>query len=293
MGQFLTSYLGAVLLAVGLGTAGERGPQSPSPKVLAPVGRMDTTVIHESSGVAKSAKYEGVFWTHGDSGNPAELFAVQAGGELVARIPVAEAPNLDWEDVAVSDGFIYVGDIGNNYGLLRVRVVYKFAEPDPHAAAIEAIKPLASYRYKYPDEPFDAEALIVRGGQIYVIRKARGKASTIYRLTPTADKHMALCPVRTLPFGWITGADLSPDGRYLVTVSHYQLVRYPVNQDLSPRDGEPVRVVRLRLSEQLEACCFDGGDVILTTENGYVYRILAQDIQQQTRFVRPRPGPGE
>ena len=292
MGHFLTSCMEAVLLAVALGTSGEPVPQSPSPKVLAPAGRMDTTVIHESSGLAKSAKYEGIFWTHGDSGNPAELFAVKADGELVARIPVVEAPNLDWEDIAVSDGFIYVGDIGNNLGWLRVRVVYKFAEPDPHAA-VKALKPLASYRYKYPDEPFDAEALIVRGEQVYVIRKAGGKASIVYRLTPTADKHMALTEVRTLRSGWITGADLSADGRYLVTVSYRQLARYPVNQDLSPREGEPIRMVRLPLRGQLEACCFDGEDVILTTENGYVYRISAQDIEQQTRFVPPPPGAGE
>ncbi len=268
--------------------AGGPGARSDLAKAFIPIGHLDTSVIKESSGIVKSPKYEGIFWTHNDSGNPPELFAIKTDGTLAARIPVEAAPNLDWEDIAVADGFIYVGDIGNNLGWLRVRAVYKFAEPDPHAAELQPIKPVATYRYKYPDRPFDAEALVVRGDRVYIIRKAGGADSAIYRLTATDGELMTLTKVQVLPSAWITGADLSADGRLLVTVSGYQLALYPVNEDLTLRPDEPVKFVYYPTGDEIEACGFDGGDVILTGERGNIYRISAVEIQQQTRFVGPR-----
>ena len=289
--QLLKCVVGPFLLASGVGVAGGPVPERLPKKPFTIVGRMDTAVIKESSGVAKSPRYEGIFWTHNDSGNAAELFAIKADGTMVARVPVAGAANIDWEDLAIAGGFIYVGDIGNNHGWLRTRTVYKFAEPDPHADDIKPIRPLAAYRYKYPDEPFDAEALVVRGERIYVICKGVGKTSAIYRL-PTADgekvKLSRVSSAGGLRSAWVTCADISHDGRFLVTASDHALARHPVNDDLTLRDDEPVRFVHYRAGGQIEACCFDGDDVILTSEKGFVYRISAKDIQQQTRFVRPR-----
>ena len=290
--QLLRSVVVAVLLAPGPGLAGGgQVPEHPPRKPFTPVGRLDTAVIKESSGVGKSRAYEGIFWTHNDSGNAAELFAIKADGTLVATVPVAGASNLDWEDMAVADGFVYVGDIGNNHGWLRARTIYKFAEPDPYADGGKPIKPLAAYRYKYPDKPFDAEALAVRGERMYVIRKGVGKNSQLYRLTPTDGRTMKLSQVSAaggLRSAGITGADLSDDGRFLVTASGYQLARYPVNDDLTLRDDEPVRFVFYPRGDEIEACCFDGADVVLTSERGSVYRISAEDIERQTRFVAPR-----
>ncbi|MFH0983560.1 MAG: hypothetical protein V2A79_18755 [Planctomycetota bacterium] len=266
---------------------GGQAPERPPEKAFTPVGRMDA-VIKESSGIAKSLKYEGIFWTHGDSGNPAALFAIRTDGTLVATVPVVEAVNLDWEDIAIADGFVYVGDIGNNFGWLRVRTVYKFAEPDPYAGRIEPVKPVVTYHYKFPEEPFDAEALVVRREQIYIIRKTAGPTSAVYRLTPADSGHFGLAKVQDLRAAWITGADLSADGRYLVTVSGFQLTVYPVNEDLTLRVDETPRSVSLPPSGQIEACCFDGGDVVLTSEEGSIYRITAEDLARQTRFVSPR-----
>ena len=273
-------------LIVGLPAAADARAGGPDHKSFTPVARMDTKIVKESSGIVKSPKYPGIFWTHGDSGNPAELFAVKLDGTLVARVPVADAPNLDWEDIASADGFLYVGDIGNNGGWLRVRVVYKFAEPDPYAKDVPPIKPVATYRYRFPEEPFDAEGLVVRGDQIYIARKAAGEASALYRLTPTEGDHYTLTRMQVLRSPYVTGADLSPDGRYLLTVSGVQLVRYPVDEHLALRTDEPVKTVYYPPGDEIEAGCFDGSDVVLTGENGTIYRIAAEDIEQETRFVR-------
>lgn len=291
-----------MVLLVAFSAPAERPPA----KEFVPVGRMDTAAIPESSGIVKSPKYEGIFWTHNDSGNPPELFAVRADGTLVARVPVEGAPNIDWEDLAADRGFIYLGDIGNNTGLLNVRIIYQFAEPDPFANPIEPVKPLAEFRYTYPDGPFDAESLVVRDERIYVIRKAGPGSSIVYRLTPQDDPsptageyakdgapaptHLTLTPIPPqagLRSPWISAADLSLDGRLLLTVNGYQAALFPVNEDLTPRADEQPRFVHYPHGQQIEACCFDGSDAILTSEQGYIFRITAADFERQTRFVRP------
>ncbi|MFO0950915.1 MAG: hypothetical protein U0835_07120 [Isosphaeraceae bacterium] len=61
-----------------------------------------------------SRRHPGVFWVHNDSGNPPRLFAVRVDGSLIREYAV-QAPNVDWEDIAVDDeGHLYLGDIGNN-----------------------------------------------------------------------------------------------------------------------------------------------------------------------------------
>ena len=293
MGRVVRASLAAILtLVVGLSSAsGQDGPKQRAVEFV-PIGQMPAE-IKESSGVAKSDKYPDVFWTHGDSGNPAVLYAIKADGTLVAKVPVEGAPNVDWEDMAVADGFVYIGDVGNNHGWLRARTVYKFAEPNPHADKIVPIKPVASYRFKYPGKPFNIEAIAVRGEHVYVIPRARRQATTLYRLTPTDDKYMALSPVAQLGAGAVTGADVSADGRWLVTVSCSQVVCYPVGDDLTIMPDRQPRSVRYPYNGEIEACCFDGEHVVLTTEQGAIYRIPAESIRTGTTLRRPTAKPDQ
>ena len=134
---------------------------SPPSFVLRPpqsgeVGRLVHPPIQESSGLVASRTHPGVFWTHNDSGNPPRLFAVRADGSLI-REYVVGAPNVDWEDIAADDkGRLYIGEIGNNGGLLPLRAVYRVEEPDPTA---KAEGPL-------PALPVDLGRLLsVRGGR--------------------------------------------------------------------------------------------------------------------------------
>src|SRR5262245_57051971 len=47
------------------------------------VGRLDAREISESSGIVESRRYPGVYWTHNDSGNGAEIFAITREGKLI------------------------------------------------------------------------------------------------------------------------------------------------------------------------------------------------------------------
>ena len=108
------------------------------PPVLQPLGRLDDRLIPEASGIIKSRQYPGIYWVHNDSGNPPLIFAIQRDGRVVRKFRV-DVPNVDWEDIAIDDhGHLYLGDIGNNAGLLPIRAIYRIDEPDPRStSAIE------------------------------------------------------------------------------------------------------------------------------------------------------------
>src|SRR5262245_21105205 len=114
---------------------------------LEPLGRFDAKVIPEASGIVKSRRFPGIFWVHNDSGNPPLLLAVGTDGRIVRRFRVA-VPNVDWEDIAIDDrGHLYLGDIGNNGGLLPVRVIYRLDEPDPGSQSDKPLPATAAVFY--------------------------------------------------------------------------------------------------------------------------------------------------
>src|SRR5205085_1640483 len=67
--------------------------------------------LTESSGIVASRIHPGVYWTHNDSGNPPELFAVDERGRNLGVWRVSGASNVDWEDIS-SDaaGHLIIGD---------------------------------------------------------------------------------------------------------------------------------------------------------------------------------------
>ena len=78
---------------------------------LIPYAIIDSDEIVESSGLIKSKKYPGVFWTYNDSGDSARIFAISEDGKIVKPewfkfkgkykgVEVVNATHIDWEDIA-------------------------------------------------------------------------------------------------------------------------------------------------------------------------------------------------
>src|SRR3569623_482173 len=61
------------------------------------VGTISHAPIREASALVKSRRFDDVYWTLCDSGNPAHLYAIQRDGTLIAEFEVAGAANIDWE----------------------------------------------------------------------------------------------------------------------------------------------------------------------------------------------------
>lgn len=235
--------------------------------------------VGESSGVAASQRTPGIFWTHNDSGDP-DLFAVDARGALRGRVRVQGAAVRDWEDMAAgpcaAGRCLYVADIGDNEGQRAEIIVYRVAEPAPGDGRTA---PAEALRARYPDGPHDAEAIFVLPtGQVHLVTKGEKGHVAVYRFPTTATPGAVstLERVRELSAGEverperITGASISPDGRWLALRTLRALSLHPVASFLAGGQA-PARTTDLRpLNEaQGEAVDFTSNNtVVLTSEGG-------------------------
>lgn len=258
------------------------GPRKP----WIPVGRMDTNVVRESSGVVASRRYPGVLWTHSDSLNEPKLYAVDETGKTLSAVPIA-ALNRDWEDLAIDDnGHLYIGDIGNNFGWFEHGKVYKIDEPNPHDPPHAPIQPLDVLTFDYPQDRFDAEGLFVHADVVYVVsRRDRGK-TRVYRLDSVGGGRYTPTRIAALGPDGASGASLSRDGTRLAICTSRVVWVYPVKPDMTPVEGEKPHLVR-HPSDRIEGCAFADEDLILTNEAGKIFRLTAADIRDQTIFVPP------
>lgn len=217
-------------------------------------------VLREASGVARDPRRAGVFWVHNDSGNPAELFAVDTRGRLLGVVPLAGATNRDLEDIAVgpcgAESCLYLADIGDNLAVYPSITVHRLPLPslprDGEGAAGNAsgaasvLPPVhseASWRLVYPDGPRDAESLAIDGeaGQLIFVTKGREGVIEMYkaeldRLRSGSEAPDTLRRVGSLPLPigqstgqYVTGADLSPDGSRLAVRSYTTLYEFDWN----------------------------------------------------------------
>ena len=252
-----------------------------------PIGRLDPNRVREASGIVKSRRYPGIFWTHGDSLNPAVLYAFRLDGELVAEVAVPEAPNTDWEDIAIDDsGHLYIGDLGNNFGLFAWRFVYVIDEPDPFADPPTPAKVTRRYRYGFDEDRFDAESLYVIGKQMFIIDKSRSSASTLFELLEESPGTLKPTAMLKLPLALATGADVSPDGKLLVVCTTRQARVFRIDAQLRP-SVTPSLGSATYPRGQIEACCFDGNDLVLLDENGSIYKVTQAQWEANTAFVAP------
>lgn len=237
--------------------------------------------LSESSGLAASRKHPGILWTHNDSGGEAAVYAIDATGRLLGTVGVTGARNRDWEDIALgpcpAGECLYIGDIGDNAGSRPSIDVYVVPEPAPTDGRTAPARHLV---LTYPDGPRDAEALYVMpDASIYIVSKGRGAAATLYRVPAGAreDSPIRLQSVQTLSVpkptidALVTGADASPDGRWVAvrTYAWLQLYRPSADGRLAPVWPAPGLGLEDAGETQGEAVAFGAGDTIwLSSEAG-------------------------
>jgi hypothetical protein len=235
------------------------------------VGTIKTNIITEASGIIASRKNPGILWIHNDSGNPPNVYAINPEGKLLGTYRLKGARCRDWEDIAIGPGpnprhdILYIGDIGDNKARYASLTVYRVREPrvDPNRVSVEmTIGPVDSIELVYPDEPKDAETLMVDplNGDIYIITK-RELLCRVYRAAypQSTKKRNKLALVTKIPWGLAVGGDISPDGRFV-------MVRGALNASIWIRPkGEPLWqafktthvALELIREPQGEGICFD------------------------------------
>lgn len=230
------SFLFLSLLFFYLGSSCQRdsGDDTPAPAVPFETNPesavLDNTII-EASGVAGSKLNPGHLWIHEDGGSPARLLLLKHDGSLVKTLPINNAINTDWEDMAIGNGpdvsitYIYIADIGDNLKTRTEYIIYRFPEPAMTASSINLTEAL---RFAYPDGMHDAEAIVLDNAtkDIYIVTKS-DNPSKIYKLAypqSTTSVNQAVL-VGQLTFGGVTGAAISPDGKEII-IKTYPALSY-------------------------------------------------------------------
>lgn len=278
------------LLATGLAAC---SGDSTAPPVPSPVEEFSIAArsVRESSGLARSHRDPGIFWTQNDSGNAAEAYAIDERGLFAGTLVVTGATNVDWEDLAsfVEGGRprLLLADIGDNNANRGFVTLYVVDEPDAtqRPFRIEAA-PLRMLVVRYPDGPRDAEGVFVdaREGVIYILSK-RDAVPRLYRvplMSTTRDvtaEALGEIPVpratdrdsRPKRINWVTSMDIDEKGTQLVmiTMARAHLYRRAAGESWSDALRRAPMTFGLPDYTQIEGVAFvPAGDAIFVISEG-------------------------
>ena len=216
----------------------------------------------EHSGVDFS--YTGAMYTVPDSGNRNVVYRFYK--EKADAIPMS-FPNRDWEDISVATcrsfealECLYIGDFGMNYTGSRMPVVYEVNLSDTRQHVKHVLE--------YEDYEADTEALMVKGGAIYTIKKDGYR--NIYKENRGVLKK---CGRLDVSGAYVTGADWG-DGDRLVVVFHTPNRVYFVKEYLM--DGCRVtdsRLLNFETRNQVESVAYGPDGIVAVAEDGTVFNI--------------------
>jgi len=192
------------------------------------------TVLNESSGLLN---WKTLVWSHNDSGNDAVLYGMNSkSGAIERTVVVSNAANIDWEDIAQDNSFIYIGDFGNNANGNRTDLkIYRIAKKDISAG--DTVK-AGIINFSYSDQTdftpkgsnntnFDCEALIAYGDSLFLFSKDWVDNKTrLYKLPKKPGTYTATNIGELNIGGLITGAEVLPTQRVIV-ISGYNVLLSP------------------------------------------------------------------
>ena len=170
-------------------------------------------VAEETSGLLF---LDGKIITHNDNGDDHYLYELDSlTGILTRRITILNTTNVDWEDLADDETYIYISDSGNNKGDRKDLAIYRILKSDfrnKNTISAETIS------FSYEDQTnftssnnhnFDAEALVVYENNFLIFTKNRGDLKTnVYKFPITIGTHIAKKVSSANIQGLITGATL-------------------------------------------------------------------------------------
>lgn len=257
------------------------------------VGVVGDPSLSELSGLAASRRNPGVLWVQEDSGNPADLVALDQDGTVRGTYRFEGGAARDWEDLAVGPGpdpdatFVYIGDIGDNTSDQKSMRVVRAPEPSVppasgSAARTATLEGAVTLAARYPDGPHNAEALMSdpRTGDLYVVTKSDSGQSGVYRWAgpqsstgTTTLEEVASIDVAALDAALdrrITAGDIAPDGSAILLRTYTNAWLWPRAEGDSVADAlaAPPCAVPLQLDRQGEAIGWaaDGSAYFVTSE---------------------------
>lgn len=143
--------------------------------------------LEEISGLEK---IENEFYGFNDSGGAAEIYKFTSKNpiEITQTIKLSNASNVDWEEMAISDKHLFVGDFGNNLGMRRDLKVYYFPRKSINTSLKEQSVVVDTIEFFYPEQEdyskqvynhnFDLESMVYFNEKLHLFTKEWGSFKT-------------------------------------------------------------------------------------------------------------------
>ncbi len=250
--------------------------------ILTDIGKLKHS-IDECSGLAVLPS--GNIAMINDSGNDPELFICDFSGKIVKKIDLPKVENIDWEDLSYANGYLYIGDIGNNKNKRENLSIYKYKVRENDEVKLEGIISF-SYQNQIEFPPadvsknFDAEALITVGDSLFIFTKNRTKPFSgytyVYGMSNQPGSY-TLSPLDSFKTGigerdyyWVSGAAYQSSSNTLVLLGYDKVWFF---YDFKGTDffGGAHKVFQMKNLMQKESIDFVNENTLIITdeENSY------------------------
>ncbi|GAA3542686.1 hypothetical protein AFL01nite_10030 [Aeromicrobium flavum] len=252
--------------------------------------------ITESSGLVVSAEHDDLAYTVNDSGNAPEVFAIDLTTGEVVGVTTVRADLRDVEALALRDGRLWIGDVGDNDAVRDDIALHVIDEPGRAGGTVDAQR----FPVALAGGPADVEALLAPAGsdRLHLVTKSLGGGSVLsVDVSDLAEDRTATAEVTAtgLP-ALVTDGAASPDGSQVALLSYASL------WTIDPEDWTVVGSRALPPLDQAETVAFVGEDAVLVGSEGKdspLYRLslpagsasAAAPATVTTELPKPTPEP--
>ena len=167
--------------------------------------------------------------THNDGGDSPNLYEISIStGDVIRTVAVTNAINVDMEDIAQDENYIYLCDVGNNSNNRKDQTIYKISKTD-YLAKENVNAEIITISYNEQTDftktnrttNFDAEAVISVGSSLFLFTKNWGDLNTSVYKIPKVKGNYKLTKIDNYSInGLITGADYNINTNTIVLTGY-------------------------------------------------------------------------
>jgi hypothetical protein len=226
----------------------------------------------ETSGLGMDDSY---IFTHNDSGDGPFVYVLDTiKNNISQRVQLIGAKNVDWEDMAVDAGKLYIADTGDNTSNRFMNSVY-IVDIDSFSTSGVSLRDYEKIDFTFRSKKdkkkkVNCEAMTVVRDTIYFLSKD-AKETDVYMLPPGSDEAEKIGDIK-LPFEVTACCQIDEDtfaisGYEKLTDTYYisDVVILTIDE-LSSWRGVEWKSLDLRLKAQVEGIDYNGGQLFITSE---------------------------
>ena len=220
----------------------------------------------EEASAAETIPQSDLIWTIEDSGNDSKLYGLNTKGNIIRDITIANASNIDWEDLTSDKlGNLYIGDFGNNNEKRNIFRILKVKHADLNKDTAQA--EIIEFTLPKKQDSKDFEAFFILKNSFYIISKET-KKFVVLKVPNQIGRHKAIIRSDYNLDGKknkITSADISDDGKTIILLNHDKLWEISEFKSDDFFSGN-VRELSFDHSSQKEGICFKNNTEVYITD---------------------------